>query len=192
MRRTLLKILSAIAATMVMAGCSALPSLDGTSGEQTVRVDFPTVTNNIGSRSLLECVSLVDTDITGSNNPALTDGIEGKVVLGREGVRLFMDDSTLVFLSEAAADTGDLDGMKFTILANDSLQIVAYFYNGTSMNSFVLNKRNGLAIWSKIRPTFPVYDAPTGGVSYLQCGSVASARDRCSERRGRPAGVPRG
>ena len=112
----------------------------------------------------------MEADITGSADTSLTKGIEGKVTPGKNGASLSIsDDSTLVFLSDAAVNLGEQTGAEFEIIKNDRAELVAYFFVGNSMSSLVLNKDNGLAIWSEIRSTFPLYDAPTGSSSYLVC-----------------------
>jgi hypothetical protein len=75
----------------------------------------------------------------------------------------------LAFLSQAGFAAGTARGPSFEILENTPDQLAASFFDGSSVNAFVLNKKNGLAIWSKVRPTFPVYNAPTGSQSYLKC-----------------------
>jgi len=135
---------------------------------RTLKIPFP-ATEGVGGRRSLQCRSLLDTDISGSRDKSLTNGIEGKVVPGQDSVIVSVRGSVLTFMSGAAQGSGVVRGDDFTILKDSESELVAYLFNGASMNSFVLNKTNGLAIWSKIRSTFPVYDAPTGAASYLQC-----------------------
>jgi len=79
------------------------------------------------------------------------------------------DEKTLSFLSGASFNAGDVGGVDFSIVKNDDKELVAAMWNGTSMNTVVLNKKNGLAIWSKSRSDFPTYDAPSADLSYLIC-----------------------
>jgi hypothetical protein len=137
--------------------------------KRNLTVDLP-IAQTIQGKPSLSCRSLMETDLTGSYDRSLTNGLEGKVTLGENKISvLFRDVTTLLFLSEAAFQAGTAVGDEFTIVKDSDSGLVAYLFNGTSMNSFVLNRKNGLAIWSKTRSTFPVYDAPTGGVSYLSC-----------------------
>ena len=120
-------------------------------------VAFPPVRSVAGKRAFT-CLSLMETDLTASADTSLTDGIEGKVTAGKNGASLSINDSTLTFLSDAAAKSGETEGASFKIIRNDRAELVAYFFDGISMSSFVLNKDNGLAIWSKIRSTFRCTD----------------------------------
>ena len=111
----------------------------------------------------------METDVTASTDPSLTNGIEGRVTPGQNGATLTIESSSrLTFQSDAAAKI-NAAGAPFTIIRDDTKQLAAYFFDGASMNSLVLNKTSGLAIWPKIRSTFPMYDAPTGSSSYLVC-----------------------
>ena len=108
--------------------------------------------------------------MTGSYDLALTRGLEGKITKGENDASVSIENASLLrFLSGPAFSAGIARGSPFEIVVNTQDQLVANYFNGDSMNTFVLNKRNGLAIWSKVRATFPVYDAPTGGQSYLIC-----------------------
>ena len=96
--------------------------------------------------------------------------VEGKLKAGANNVSVSIDaPQRMSFLSEAGFDAGVARGPEFQIIANTARELVASYFDGSSINTFVLNKSNGLAIWSKIRATFPVYDAPTGGQSFLAC-----------------------
>lgn len=131
-------------------------------------VAFPP-TQPVGAKRVLTCLSLMETDLTASRDATLANGIEGKVSSGQNGVSISIkNDSTVEFLSDAGAKAGG-GAATFQIVKNDASQLAAYFFDGQSMSSLVLNKENGLAIWSKIRSTFPVYDAPTGSSSFLVC-----------------------
>jgi len=112
----------------------------------------------------------MESDMTGSHDATLTKGLEGKVSPGVNSVSIEIEGpKTLAFLSEAGFSAGTARGPSFEILQNTQEQLAATFFDGNSVNTFVLNKSNGLAIWSKVRATFPVYDAPTGAQSYLIC-----------------------
>jgi hypothetical protein len=132
-------------------------------------IDLPAA-QSVQGRQSLSCRSLMEADLTGSRDGALTKGLEGKVTAGQNKVYVSIADAaTLLFLSEAGFAAGTTRGAEFKIIANNDSELVAYLFDGASINSFTLNKTNGLAIWSKIRSTFPVYDAPTGSESHLVC-----------------------
>jgi hypothetical protein len=137
----------------------------------TLKIAFPP-TQSVAGRQSLTCQSLLESNISGSPDKSLTNGIEGKVTGGSNKIAVsWKDASTMTLLSGAAFDVGVATGAPFSIVKDGKDELVAQFFDGSSISTFVLNKSNGLAIWSKIRSTFPVYGAPTGAVSYMQCSS---------------------
>jgi hypothetical protein len=100
----------------------------------------------------------------------LTKGLEGKLYPGQNAVSMeIKDQNSVVFLSEAGVAAGTSRGPTYQILQNGTAELAAAYFDGTSVNTFVLNKTNGLAIWAKVRSTFPGDDAPTGAQSYMVC-----------------------
>jgi hypothetical protein len=153
-------------ACLLVVSINVPASLAQVSPTQTVA--FPP-TQAVGDKRVLTCLSLMETGLTASRDATLVNGIEGKVSPGQNGATLSIrSDSTLEFMSDAGAKVGG-GAATFRTVRNDAAQLVAYFFDGQSMSSLVLNKDNGLAIWSKIRSTFPVYDAPTGSSSFMVC-----------------------
>jgi len=135
----------------------------------TYKISFP-FTESVVNNSTFSCEALIDSDITGSPLKSLTYGIEATVGKGVNKVSLqIKDEKTLSFLSGASFDTGETEGVDFSIVKNDNKELVAAMWNGTSMNTVVLDKKNGLAIWTKSRSDFPVYGAPSVDLSYLIC-----------------------
>ena len=116
------------------------------------------------------CRALLESDLTASYDTSLTKGLEGNVSAGQNAVSIEIDGpKTLAFLSQAGFAAGTARGPSFDIVQNTQDQLMATFFDGSSLNTFVLNKTNGLAIWSKVRPTFPGYEAPTAAQSYMIC-----------------------
>lgn len=133
------------------------------------KIAFP-FTQSIASNNTLACEALIDGSFTGSPAEHLTNGIEATIGKGTNRVSLqIKDEKTLSFLSGASFNAGDVGGVDFSIVKNDDKELVAAMWNGSSMNSIIVNKKNGLAIWSKSRSEFPVYDAPSADLSYLIC-----------------------
>ena len=139
------------------------------SGGGKYKISFP-FTQSVASNSTFACDALIDSSVTGSPIESLTNGIEATIGKGTNKVSLqIKDEETLSFLSGASFNTGDVGGVDFSIVKNDDKELVAAMWNGVSMNTVVLNKENGLAIWSKSRSDFPAYDAPSADLSYLIC-----------------------
>lgn len=138
-------------------------------GESKYKISFP-FTQSVVSSTTFACEALIDSGITGSPAEDLTNGIEAIIGKGTNKVSLeIKDEKTLSFLSGASFNAGEVGGDIFTILNNDDRELVAAMWNGMSMNTIVLHKKNGLAIWSKSRSDFPTYDAPSAELSYLIC-----------------------
>jgi len=133
------------------------------------KISFP-FTQSVASNSTFACEALIDSSVTGSPVEYLTNGIEATTGKGTNKVSLqIKDEKTLSFLSGASFNAGDVGGVDFSIVKNDDKEIIATMWNGSSMNSIVINKKNGLGIWSKSRSDFPTYDAPSADLSYLIC-----------------------
>lgn len=139
------------------------------SGGGKYKISFP-FTQSVVSNTTFACEALIDSGVTGSPIEYLTNGIEATISKGTNKVSLqIKDEKTLSFLSGASFNAGDVGGVDFPIVKNDDKELVAVMWNGASMNTVVLNKKNGLAIWSKSRSDFPTYDAPSADLSYLVC-----------------------
>jgi len=139
------------------------------SAETKVKVAFP-YSESVANNTSFACQSLIDSSATGSKEESLTNGIEYEVRKGTNKASIkIKDDKTITFLSGASFDTGESGGVDFQIIKNDSKELVAALWNDNSMNSIVINKDNGLAVWSKIRSEFPGYGAPTSDSSYMSC-----------------------
>jgi hypothetical protein len=133
------------------------------------KISFP-FTQSVASNSTFACEALIDSSVIGSPVEYLTNGIEATIGKGTNKVSLqIKDEKTLSFLSGASFNAGVVGGVDFSIVKNDDKELVAAMWNGTSMNTLVLNKKNGLAIWSKSRSDFLNYNAPSSNLSYLIC-----------------------
>lgn len=138
-------------------------------GGKKYKISFP-FTHSVVSNTTFVCEALVDSSVTGSPVEYLTNGIEVTTGKGTNKVSLqIKDEKTLSLLSDASLNAGDVDDVDFSIVKNDDKELVATMWNGTSMHTIVLNKKNGLAIWSKSRSDFPTYEAPSADLSYLIC-----------------------
>jgi hypothetical protein len=132
-------------------------------------VELPT-RSPLKGRNSFNCRALMESDMKASYNTSLAKGIEGKISAGQNAVSIEIEGpKTLAFLSQAGFSAGAARGPSFDILQNTQDHLTATFFDGSSVNTFVLNKTNGLAIWSKVRATFPGYGAPTGAQSYMVC-----------------------
>jgi len=139
------------------------------SGGGKYKISFPII-QSVVSNSTFACEALIDSSVTGSPVEYLINGIEATSGKGTNKFSLqIKDEKTLSFLSGASFDAGVVGGVDFSIVKNDDKELVAAMWNGTSMNTVVLNKKNGLAIWSKSRSDFLTYEAPSADLSYSIC-----------------------
>lgn len=173
---TTLRIRSGAALWIVIAaaGCGAVePQGTETSNSQSaagaVSVTLP-LDHDVSSQTSFRCRALLETDVTGSTDAQRPRSLEGKIGPGSDDISVSIErPDTLSFLSGAAFAAGTTRGSEFAIQSNTRTELVASHFDGQSSNSFVLNKSNGLAIWSKVRSTFVGYGAPTGASTYLSC-----------------------
>lgn len=141
------------------------------SKEMKMKIDYPLVWDVSGQTSF-SCESLMSAGIIGSPKDYLTNGVEGEVKKGTDKVAIkIKDEKTLSFITGAAVEAGVAEGDPFVILRNTDYDLVAIYYDEIwgSLNTFSLNKRNGLAVWSKTKPEFIGYESPSGDVIYLIC-----------------------
>lgn len=134
-----------------------------------LKVDFP-YTSNISQNVSFACESLVYSDVIGSPTEYLTDGIEGEVKKGTDTIAMTIkDEDTLSFLTGVAVKAGTSEGDNFRIVQNNDEKLMAVWFNQYVINTVVLNKKNGLGVWTKSDPDFITYDAPHGSIIYMIC-----------------------
>jgi len=81
--------------------------------------------------------------------------LSAKVEDGTDVLAVRVERDHLVFLTKASLEAGVAEGSRFPLVQNgvDYLKAFASTDSGVAtLESFVLNKRNGMAIWSRIRP----------------------------------------
>lgn len=139
-------------------------------GDKKIKISYP-YTQNLSQAVEFACTSLMSADIIGTPIDYLTNGIEGTLSRGTDKIAISIKDSkTLTFITAAAVGAGASEGDLWTILKNNDKALVAILYDAEfgSLNALALNKENGLAVWSKTRPTFILYDA-YGAIIYMRC-----------------------
>lgn len=140
-----------------------------------LKIPFP-VTFDVSSNTSFACESLMSATLIGSEAEYLTNGIEGEVERGTDKIAMKIKDAqTLEFLTVASLEIGVTEGSKFVIVQNDREKLIAAYFNESDpipgIDTLVLNKKNGLALWTKAKPEFlgSIYGAPGGMVFYLIC-----------------------
>ena len=88
---------------------------------------------------------------------------------------LKIEGKTLSLITVASVKAGNTDAARFEIVKGDKDFLMAVFISEgsipsmSSISSLVLNKKNGLAVWTKSRAEFLAYDAPDTQGIYLAC-----------------------
>jgi hypothetical protein len=98
--------------------------------------------------------------------------IEGELADDRNKLALQVDGQNLKFITQAAVGTGVAEPSQFTITRNDESVLVAVVSDGPpgyAVDSFVLNKKNGLAVWTQSSPTLIISKIPYTQTVYLVC-----------------------
>jgi hypothetical protein len=82
-------------------------------------------------------------------------------------------DTTLKLLTDTSVGIGTIEPAEMTIVRKtiDSVEAV-YFGEGlidAGVDSFILNRKSGFAVWTKSKPSFFGNNAPDTQAYYLQC-----------------------
>jgi hypothetical protein len=134
-----------------------------------LQVPFPLPANVTGNISFA-CESLMSSNIISDSSKLLAEGIEGQLSKGTDKIAMnIKGPSILNFITGASVQAGISEGDNFTILENNEEKLLAVWANENVISTIVLNKQNGLAIWLKGTPNFPLYEAPSGQIIYLIC-----------------------
>jgi len=116
------------------------------------------------------CQALLSTSIL--PNPRKKQ-LEVKTRVGTDKLAIEISGSALKFISHASVNAGSATATEFQILHNDEEALVAIAYTrgalGSTLNSLLINKKNGLAVWTKSRPFFIVDEEPDTQAHYLRC-----------------------
>lgn len=92
---------------------------------------------------------------TESRKEVEDSGIKGMLFDATDRIAIKVEGDKLRFLSKASFEAGDVeDESPFSVLVNDAEQVVAIDYDigrGVFINTFALNRKTGIAVWSKSR-----------------------------------------
>lgn len=96
--------------------------------------------------------------------------IESEIIKGTDKISVKLKNNKLKFLTSAAVGSGVTEGDEMTIIQNNNKYLTAYgefTYGG--MDSFVLNKETGKAIWSKSQPNYILANDVENQTFLLDC-----------------------
>lgn len=136
-----------------------------------IKLPFPYTMKPI-SETQFSCESLVSTFIHGGNN-ALEKGVYGELNKGTDKIAIEIEGEKLYFLTRASVEVGIAKGEPWNIVKNSADRVVA-IYNGlegmgTDINLFILNKKNGIAVWTKTNSDLFGTENPGAQTFYLVC-----------------------
>lgn len=107
-------------------------------------------------------------------NTIQNKGILGELSKGTDKINIRIKGNTLYFLSGDSFDIGEAKSAQFQIIHNSDEQVSSILSNktavGHTVDIFTLNKKNGMAVWTKTRSS----DLLSGGTPsaqsfYLKC-----------------------
>lgn len=108
-------------------------------------------------RSSLSCEALLDSFVGPEKDWVEVgpgDQIKAETKKGTDKFAVEIKENAVSILSRVNFEAGFLEAPNYTILQNDAGSLVAYWVNNSpaSLETFILNKRTGLAIWTKAKP----------------------------------------
>lgn len=99
--------------------------------------------------------------------------LEASSSVGTDRLAIEVRSDGLHFVTRAAVESGIAFAPPFRIVKNDSNALAAVDLQegslGFTLSTFLLNKQNGLAVWTKSRPSFAIRQEPDTQAHYLLC-----------------------
>lgn len=148
---------------------------------------FTVVPLPLNGKAQISCRAITRTYIGQGNVLVTPDGklrepgansnrLYARIEEGTDVLSVRIERDHLVFLTKAAFEGGVAEGSRFPLIENNSEYLKASESSSSgvaTLESFVLNKRNGLAIWTRIRPAGFLGQiapaAPDSDTMYFQC-----------------------
>jgi hypothetical protein len=140
----------------------------------------------LNDKQQISCRSIARTYIGQGNVLAANGGLHlpkeaanrilGQIEEGSDVLSIRIEHDYLVFLTKASFESGIAEGSRFPLIENTSDYLKAWDSSSSGvaiLESFVLNKNNGLAIWTRVRPSGffgqKVPAAPDSDTIYFRC-----------------------
>ena len=124
------------------------------------------------------CEAIVSTGLfadTTSLSPNIKKGISAGLNKGTDKISIQIDGDTLYFLSGASFETGEAKPAQFKIFHHSKEHLLAIISEetpagGYTVDIFTLNKKTGLAVWTKTRSSELFRgNIPSAQTFYLKC-----------------------
>lgn len=101
------------------------------------------------------CAAIIGSTLEAYTGVSSKKCIRGNLFKGTDQVAIEVEGDALYFTTKAAFEAGQVrDKSPFKVLVNSESQLVAIDYDeslGAYINVFALNRRTGIAVWSKSR-----------------------------------------
>lgn len=136
-----------------------------------VKVAFPYTLDSIKTENYA-CEALTGTYMYADKD----EGVVARASKGTDKLAVGVKGDKLKFLTQASLEIGFVEGDEFDIIKNDGERLVAIYssldqtlggYDGISV--FILNKKNGIGIWSKTNQNQFLNDNPGTQGYQLHC-----------------------
>lgn len=132
---------------------------------------YPPAASSVNTRldSGLSCESIVSSSLLvykqGENK-----SIQGDIEKGTDKIAVKLDGDKLSFLTQAAVGAGVTGGDEFRVLQNTNKYLTAIeTHDLGGVDSFVLNKETGKAVWSKSRSNYFILNDALNDSFLLNC-----------------------
>lgn len=170
------------AACLLVATVSCSAGLTPHGGDRALtEQSFAFVPIPLGDKNSVSCRAIsslyVGQGIAGIDAEQLVQNrLSARVSKGTDTIAIQIEREFLVFLTRASLEAGVAEGSRFPIVENGEHYLRAsesVISGSATLESFVLNKHNGLAIWTRIRPLGffgnLAQAAPDSETIYLAC-----------------------
>lgn len=136
-----------------------------------IRLPFPYTIKPINEYQY-SCEALVGSFIRGGDT-VFEKGIFAEVNKGTDKIAIEVEEDKMYFLTQASVGIGTARGEPWTVVRNTDHRIVAVYDGldeiGTDFNMFILNKTNGIAVWTKTHSDLFGTENPAAQSFYLVC-----------------------
>lgn len=122
--------------------------------------------------SQLSCETVADASFY-TEGPMKEGEITFKLSKGTDKLAIKIGGEFISIISAASVGQGESESEKWPLLKNDDEHLIAGSFQegpfGSSLYSFVLNKKTGFAVWSRAEPNFLYVPSAGGFFQYLTC-----------------------
>jgi len=157
-----------VVCSIVAAGLLTTQSSIALETDRELRFPLPRL-SPVVNPSQTRCEAVVSTGLYA--NTIGEKGILAQLARGTDKISIEVDGDVLYFLTGAGFNLGGAKGAKFQVLHNSEQQILAITSEGgKTVDVFTLNKKTGLAVWTKTRfLDFMSGGNPSAQSFYLMC-----------------------